>query len=212
MRALAVAWLALLASGAWAHVAERVPESLFEPPPPGTYELPPIQEVDEYVLVTPDGATTHLPGLAAGQVGVVSFVYRSCTQASGCPLALAVLRRLDRELARRPQLARRVRLATVSFDPARDTPERMGDLARMLAPRGDWRFLTVSEPQQIRPVLADYSQDVVQLEDAVLRHVLKVFLVDAERRVRNIYSAGFLSWQLLLNDIETVLGGEQVEE
>ena len=35
----------------------------------------------------------------------------------------------------------------------------------------------------------------------------KVFLIDAKRRVRNIYSAGFLSWQLLLNDIQTVLGG-----
>ena len=40
---------------------------------------------------------------------------------------------------------------------------------------------------------------------AVLRHVLKVFLVDANRDVRNIYSAGFLDTRLILADIETVL-------
>ena len=37
------------------------------------------------------------------------------------------------------------------------------------------------------------------------RHVLKVFLLDAQHRVRNIYSTGFLHPQLILNDIRTVL-------
>jgi hypothetical protein len=34
--------------------------------------------------------------------------------------------------------------------------------------------------------------------------VLKIFLVDENRAVRNIYSTGFLSWRILLNDIQTV--------
>ena len=38
-----------------------------------------------------------------------------------------------------------------------------------------------------------------------LRHVLKLFLVDANGAVRNIYSTGFLDLRLLLNDLETVL-------
>ena len=127
-----------------------------------------------------------------------------------------MLRRLDRELSRHPELAPHVRLVTVSFDPANDTPERMGELAQVLRPRGDWRFLTVMEPGRIGPVLDDYGQDAVRpTAGGVLRHVLKVFLVDAERRVRNIYSAGFLSWQVILNDVRTVLeisGAEQAHE
>jgi hypothetical protein len=36
--------------------------------------------------------------------------------------------------------------------------------------------------------------------------VLKVFLVDARGAVRNVYSSGFLSPELLLVDARTVLG------
>ena len=46
----------------------------------------------------------------------------------------------------------------------------------------------------------------------LLSHVTKVFLVDADGRVRNVYSTGFLDHRLLLRDVETVLasaGGER---
>ena len=36
-------------------------------------------------------------------------------------------------------------------------------------------------------------------------HVLKVFLVDRERQVRNIYSSEFLHPAVALNDIKTLL-------
>jgi cytochrome c peroxidase len=36
-------------------------------------------------------------------------------------------------------------------------------------------------------------------------HVLKVFLVDRDGRIRNVYSTGFLVPQVVLNDIKTVL-------
>src|SRR5439155_26598953 len=39
----------------------------------------------------------------------------------------------------------------------------------------------------------------------LFRHVLKVFLLDADHQVRNIYSAGLFNPQLVLNDVETVL-------
>ena len=37
------------------------------------------------------------------------------------------------------------------------------------------------------------------------RHVLKVFLVDQDGYIRNVYSAGFLVPDLVVNDIKTVL-------
>jgi hypothetical protein len=39
-----------------------------------------------------------------------------------------------------------------------------------------------------------------------MQHVLKVFLVDDQRAVRNVYSAGLLDHRLLLRDVETLLG------
>jgi cytochrome oxidase Cu insertion factor (SCO1/SenC/PrrC family) len=105
-----------------------------------------------------------------------------------------------------------VRLVTVSFDPARDTPEKMGELRSALEPKGDWRFLTAASDAELAPVLRSYGQDVVRMGGAgetdavVLRHVLKVFLVDASGDVRNIYSTGFLDTRLILADVETLLG------
>jgi cytochrome c peroxidase len=174
----------------------------FEAPPPGSYELPPIDRVSEHEL------------LASSEAALVSFVYLSCGEA--CPLATATLHRLDRLLAADALLAPRVQLVTVSFDPERDTPERMRVLAESLRPKGRWRFLTAPDAATLAPVLADFGQDAVWLpgpehEKAPdrLRHVLKVFLVDGERRVRNIYSTGLMDVRLVLNDLRTVISEEE---
>jgi len=184
---------------------------LFAPPPPGSYELPAIDRVSERELLDPSGRPAPLLGLAEGQVAIVSFVYRSCADASACPLSLSILRRLDAELARLPSLARRVRLVTVSFDPAHDTPEAMDALRRGLAPASDWRFLTAPSRAAIDPVLADFGQEVAwssaQGDDArVASHLLRVYLVDAAGAVRNVYGADFLDAEILRNDAATVLG------
>ena len=39
----------------------------------------------------------------------------------------------------------------------------------------------------------------------VLNHMLKLFLIDARGRVREIYSSAFLLPDVMLNDIETLL-------
>jgi cytochrome oxidase Cu insertion factor (SCO1/SenC/PrrC family) len=79
----------------------------------------------------------------------------------------------------------------------------------MFAPRGEWVFLTAANDAELAPVLADFGQDVQELEAGVLRHVLKVFLVDGEGRVRNVYSTGFLRADVILADVETLLGRTQ---
>ena len=83
-----------------------------------------------------------------------------------------------------------------------------------MAPRSDWRFLTAASEAQLRPVLEDFGQDAVPIfsdtgaRSGVLRHVLKVFLVDDAGTVRNIYSTGFLDHRILLRDIETLMRAE----
>lgn len=203
---------AALPAASGAHDAEAPPERPgFALPEPGTYELPVISRVADFTLLDEHGARAALLGLAPGQIAVVSFVYTRCGDGRGCPAALAVLQRLDRAIAADPALAGRMRIATVSFDPAHDTPERMAALRASLAPRSSWRFLTAASPAAIAPVLEAYGQDALPLvgEDAqalgLCRHVLKVFLVDADGAIRNVYSSGFLSPELLLVDARTVL-------
>lgn len=183
----------------------------FEPPLPGSYALPTILRVDDHLLLAPDGQLVPMLGLAPGEVALVSFVYLSCGEA--CPMATATLQALDLLLAKDRALADRVQLVTVSFDPVRDTPEALGRLEASLHPKGRWRFLTSSAPAEIAPVLADFGQDAVWIPaqeghpPARLRHVLKLFLVDADGNVRNIYSTGMMDTRLVLGDLKTVLGG-----
>jgi cytochrome oxidase Cu insertion factor (SCO1/SenC/PrrC family) len=197
---LALAW----AAAARAHEGAP-PATRFEPPAPGTYELPPLGHVAAHALLAPDGAAAPLLDLGPGEAALVSFVYLHCPDA--CPLSNAVLQRVDRAVAARADLSARARIVTVSLDPERDPPAAMARLRSALAPRGRWSFLTAADVAAIAPVLDDFGQDVVRSASsgAVETHVLRVFLVDGKGRIRNVYSTGFLDERILVNDLLTVL-------
>ena len=61
------------------------------------------------------------------------------------------------------------------------------------------------------PILKGYQQRIVREYDengnyiGSISHILRVFLIDREKNVRNIYSVSFLHPDLLINDIKTLL-------
>ena len=147
---------------------------------------------------------------------MLAFIYASCSDVNGCPLANAVLQKLASRLAEEPELARTVRLVSLSFDPEHDTPEVMDRQGRSLAREGvDWRFLTTRSRAELQPLLDAYGQSVVRERDSSgaetgpIAHILRVFLIDAERRVRNVYTVSFLHADTLLADLKTVLMDER---
>jgi cytochrome c peroxidase len=180
------------------------------PPVPGSYALPVIQTVSDHALLDADGRGTTLFAETCDRLAVVAFVYTTCLEATGCPLSFVVLHRLDRIISSDSDLARRATLLTVSFDPERDTPERMRVMRRFHAPAADWRFLTTRDEAQLAPLLADFGQPVAKLRyqdgawTGLYRHVLKVFLLDGDGRVRNVYSTGLLNPDLVLADLRTL--------
>ena len=183
----------------------------YEPPPPGSYTLPVIARVGDHEFLDSAGDPTSLTALKGDRLAVVAFVYTTCAEAAGCPLAEAIMQRLDRRLAVDPVIAPQVRLLTVSFDPERDTPARMAAVRAIFSPQTDWAFLTTSGESQLAPILADFGQPIAKLtyEDGtwtgLFRHVLKVFVLDGQNRVRNIYSTGLLNPELVMNDVTTLV-------
>jgi len=183
----------------------------YTPPAPGTYELPVVDSVEDHPLVGEDGRTVRLFELTRDRVAVVAFVYTTCVETAGCPLAQSVLHRLDRALAADAQLRRRVVLVSLSFDPERDDPARLSAIRAANAPRSEWRFMTTSGEKALAPLLEDFGQPVARLRftdgrwTGLYRHVLKVFLLDRGHRVRNVYSTGLLDADLVLNDVRTLL-------
>jgi cytochrome oxidase Cu insertion factor (SCO1/SenC/PrrC family) len=185
-------------------------EPEFDPPAPGTYTLPVIDRVRDHSLLDTSGARVGILDLKKDRLAVIAFIYTTCGEATGCPLAMAVLARLDLLMADDLELREKVALFAVSFDPERDTPQRMAEVRGGFAPRSEWHFLTAATQREIQPLLDDFNQPVHKLRypdgkwSGLFRHVLKVFLLDESDRVRNIYSVGFLSPQLVLNDLRTL--------
>lgn len=187
----------------------------FIPAAPGTYELARIMRAGDGTVLDEDGKDRNLSQFTGGKVTLLSFMYTSCYDAEGCPYAVYVLQQVKSRVEKRPDMAKRVRLVSLSFDPVRDTPFVMQAYGRDLSgPRSDveWRFLTTRSHRELLPILAGYGQDVdVALDprtgdvSGVLNHQLKVFLIDANHRVREIYSTAYLLPKVVMNDILTVL-------
>ena len=184
----------------------------YEAPAPGTYRLPPIMAAADGRVLREDATPTDLFELMGDRLVLLSFVYTRCTDVNGCPLAKAVLHLVRARLKERPELAAATRLISVSFDPENDSPEVM----RSYRPKGDdggveWLFLTARDRVDLQPILDGYGQYTLREYDehgvytGEFAHLLRVYLIDRERKVRNIYSTGFLHPDILMNDLETLL-------
>jgi cytochrome oxidase Cu insertion factor (SCO1/SenC/PrrC family) len=221
---LLFATMALLAAGCSKPAASETrtasrgapPGLQYLPPPPGTYSLPPIQAASDGTVVDESGLRRRLFDYLGDRYVLLSFIYTRCSAAKGCPLATGVFQMLRDRLDVEPGMAGRVHLVTLSFDPESDTPETMDRYARSVGgkshPQSEaWTFLTTPSQSDLQPILDGYGQFVVREIDADgrltgnLSHVLKVFLIDRKRRVRQIYSSDFLHPALVINDVKTLM-------
>jgi cytochrome c peroxidase len=183
----------------------------FKLPEPGSYQLPALGRAAGGKVVDSAGRDLDLSQLFGDKLVLLSFIYATCSDVNGCPLATGVLHKLQGRLLKEPALAERLRLATLSFNPEHDTPEAMADYAKSFAGGLEWRFLTTRSETDLQPILEAYGQSVIKDRDAQGRpagsfsHILRVYLIDRERRIRNIYTVSFLHADTLLNDIKTLL-------
>ncbi|HEY8369913.1 MAG TPA: SCO family protein [Thermodesulfobacteriota bacterium] len=180
----------------------------FEVPAPGTYRLPVIREAADGAVLDARGKRRRLRQVMDGRITVLSFVYTRCADPNGCPLATSVLHRVLRASLEDAELARHLKLVTLSFDPEHDTPAVMARYAGPLIRGGaPWEFLTTASPRDVAPILRGYGQvvDGPSRHSPLLTHLLRVYLIDAQGRVRNIYGLDFLDPRLVLADVRTLL-------
>ena len=188
----------------------------FVPPPPGSYALHAIMRAPDGPVLDPDGRRLPLSRFTAGKITLLGFIYTSCADARGCPLAYQVFHTVRHRVSDDPDLRDHVRLVSLSFDPARDTPDVMRRYAAGAPPNGvEWAFLTTERPRTLIPLLDGFGQDVRVELDAhgrpagPLAHVLKVFLLDEGAVVREIYTTAYLFPEVIVNDIKTLRLADQ---
>ena len=204
--------LMVVAVAARADLARTVDHD-YDPPAPGGYSLPIVKAAADGEVLDSDGQSRTLHELTRGRVTVMSFIYTRCAAARACPMATGVLRQLHQLSGDDAALAARFRLISMSFDPANDTPSRMSDYSAMAAKRTNaapWHFITTRSQAELQPILEAYGQAVDRKLNAFdptgpLNHTLRVFLIDQNGNIRNIYSSGTLDVRLVLADVKTLI-------
>jgi protein SCO1 len=211
LAAPALAW-ATAAGAASDPALPSAPDMQFVPPPAGTYSLQRIQASPEGRLIDAYERPRELAALTHGKITLLTFFYTYCTDPLGCPFAYQLMSDLRRRIVSDGGLRRAVRFVSISFDPDHDTPEQLRRYAKGLSGESDfeWEFLTAASMAGLRPVLDSLGQDVRIETDPqgrplrAINHMLKLFLIDPEGMVREIYALDFLHPAVIYNDIRTL--------
>ena len=208
-------WLAC-APVAYGHEVAPLPRLDFDPPPAGSYKLHRIMAAPDGPVLGVDAKTQRLSHFTRDRITLLGFIYTTCVDPDGCPLAYRVFDTLKQAIVAAPALRGKLRFVTLSFDPARDSPSVMRQYAgsRITGEGGalPWYFLTTRSARELMPLVEGFGQDIRYATDRStgrprreLSHVLKVFLIDRAGFIREIYTSTFLHPQTVLNDIATLL-------
>ena len=212
----------LLGALAWADTPVLAPgygELDYEPPAPGTYTLPPLGKAADGAVLDTGGKPLRLADALEGKLVLLGFIYTHCPDVNGCPLASYVMKQVQARLLADEDLSDQVRLISLSFDPELDTPTAMRQYSHHFKRKDfDWRFLTTASEADLQPILQGYGQFREKLYNndgsyaGSMSHILRVYLIDRDQRIRNIYSAGFLHRDTAVNDLKTLLLEERAAE
>ena len=110
---------------------------------------------------------------------LVTMFYGSCPHV--CPLIIATMQRMEREL---PDAQRaKLRVLLVSFDPDRDTPAKLAEVAqRHHADLSRWTF-TRTDATSVRKLAAVLNIQYRKLPDGEFNHSTVITLLDRDGRI-----------------------------
>jgi protein SCO1/2 len=142
--------------------------------------LKPGDAVPDTALIDENNAARPLTSLKGHRVAL-TFMYTRCPQPDFCPLMDRNFAALQNEIKKTPGL-RDVRLVSVSFDPANDTPPVLETHAKALgADPAVWHFVTTSTGD-LKGFAAKFGVTAVPSDEspAILTHNLSTAVIDAD--------------------------------
>ena len=162
-----------------------------------------IRPAPDFALTTQDGAALRRADLR-GRVLVVSFIFTTCN--GSCPATTHRMGRVQQALKERGLTkGGRVRLLSITLDPARDTPEVLRRYMTLYdADPESWTFLT-GPRAAVEMAVASWGMWAKPAAGGQLDHPSRVFLVDAAGKIREIYNLDFLKPAWVLEDVALLL-------
>jgi protein SCO1/2 len=170
---------------------------------------PPVQDDlrdASFDLVTQDSSSVTFPDAYRGDVLVVGYIYTQCPDV--CPMITANMKNVRSKL----DSTEGVRFVTITFDPERDTPDRLAayrDAYKIDAPT--WAFLTGS-PETVDRLMnrlgirttrtpTDPSAPGDTTDTYFINHTDQITLIDAQGRIRGEYMGSRTPPKYIVEDI-----------
>lgn len=170
------------------------------------------KEVPEFTLINQDGKSVS-PDDFAGKAWAITFIYSECPLPEFCILMSKNFSDAANEIAKNDELKDKVRLLSISFDPKRDTPEklkkyRLGYLGTD-SPAADseiWQ-VAVGEDKKIRKI-ADYfglRYEVDESDKTQFNHSLRTIVVSPEGKITKVFLGNEWTAKDLINALKSSL-------
>lgn len=166
-----------------------------------------IARAPDFTLRDPTGQAVRLSDYR-GRVVLLAFVFTSCPGV--CPIISKQMAALQNGLKQEQLFGAKANLLSVTVDPETDTAPVLAEYAtRYGADATGWRFLRES-PDKTKPVLKAYNEWTKLLPKGELDHPARVYLIDRQGNIREIYSLAFFNDKQALIDMrKLVFEGEK---
>lgn len=178
---------------------------------PSRASLQPGVEVPPFMLTNQDGKRINFADLR-GRAVVLTFIYTRCPLPDYCPLMTSNFAAINQRLQADAELARRVKLLSITVDPEHDTPPVMRAYAMERAGVKDfrqWEFLTGS-PDEVHRVATFFGLDYFAEGNQII-HNLRTALISPEGKIVKIYHGNEWKPEDVVDDLRATLGEKQAK-
>jgi protein SCO1 len=182
------------------------------PPPPINENFAQIgKETPDFSLTNQDGKKISFKDFR-GKAFAITFIYARCPLPEYCIKMSSNFSDATKIINNSPELKDKVRLLSISFDPATDTPEKLkqyglGYLRGVEKPDFTIWQLAVGKDKEVREV-ADFfglRYEVDQNDKTQFNHSLRTAIIDPNGKVTKVVSGSDWSVQELLDGLKTAL-------
>lgn len=140
----------------------------------------------DFTLQNLDGANVAFHD-TDGRVRLVYFYYASCPDV--CQPTSYFLSKVQNRLKEERLFGKKAAILSITFDPARDTMERLKEFSGLLnADLTGWYFLRGEEAYSV-DLAAKWDVGVVKQPNGDIAHTNVIFLVDQKGQIRHYYNA-----------------------
>jgi protein SCO1/2 len=181
-------------------------------PPPADERFAQIgKEVPSFSLVNQDGKRISIKDFR-GKVLAITFIYAQCPLPDYCIKMSTNFSDLANQVKGDPELKEKIRLLSISFDPARDTPAKLkqygaGYYGKDVQPDFNLWQLAVGKDAEVRKI-ADFfglRYEVDENDKTQINHSLRTAVIAPDGKVTKIFSGNDWTANDLLREMEFTL-------